>query len=52
MTRIAPTETITLPMKANARYFSRADSGAEFPFEVESRLELGFLAILLEYWLG
>ena len=52
MTRIAPTETITLPMKAKARYFSREDSGAELPFGEESRLELGFLAILLEYWLG
>lgn len=52
ITNIAPIETITLPRKAKARYFSRDDSGAEFPVEEESILELGFLAILLEYWLG
>jgi hypothetical protein len=52
MTRIATTETITLPTKAKARYFSREDSGAELPAGEESILELGFLAILLEYWLG
>ena len=52
ITKIAPTETITLPMKAKARYFSNKDAAVELSFAEGWILELGFLAILLEYWLG
>jgi hypothetical protein len=52
ITKIASTETITLPMKAKARYFSNKDAPSALLFDVDWILELGFLAILLEYWLG
>ena len=52
ITKIASTETITLPMKAKARYFSNKDALSALLLDVDWILELGFLAILLEYWLG
>ena len=52
ITKIAPMETITLPMKAKARYFSNTDAIEESPLVEDWILELGFLAILLGYWLG
>ena len=49
ITKMARTDTRTLPRKPKARYFSRGElvSG-----EVDWILELGFLAIPLDYWLG
>ena len=39
-------------MKAKARYFSNKDELSALFFVAGWILELGFLAILLEYWLG
>lgn len=39
-------------MKAKARYFSNKDALSALLLDVDWILELGFLAILLEYWLG
>jgi hypothetical protein len=52
ITKIATSETITLPMKAKARYFSNKEALSALFFVAGWILELGFLAILLEYWLG
>ena len=52
ITKTATKETITLPMKAKARYFSNKGASCALPFVADWILELGFLAILLEDWLG
>jgi hypothetical protein len=52
MTRIARNETTTLTKKAKARYFSKVTEAEGLALLEERGLDLGLLAILLEYWLG
>ena len=52
MTRIAPTETNTLPTKPIARYFSIKLDDSALVLAEAGLFAGGLLAILLEYWLG
>ena len=49
--KIVITETITLPKKPKARYFSNKDEESALLLLAAGILEV-LLAILLEYWLG